>query len=98
MKLLIVTYVQIEQNIQQQKIHKMLTLKKVKSELCYNLRLHFRYLNQINVLTNQSLSYGVLAINRYYSFTGDYCKELHEGGWQKCAKMKKNDPNWKPDF
>ena len=27
-----------------------------------------------------------------------YCKELHEGGWQKCAKMKKNDPNWKPDF
>ena len=22
-----------------------------------------------------------------------YCKELHEGGWQKCAKMKKNDPN-----
>ena len=27
-----------------------------------------------------------------------YCKELHEGGWQKCAKMKKNDPNWKLDF
>ena len=27
-----------------------------------------------------------------------YCKEHHEGGWQKCEKMMKNEPNWKPDF
>ena len=27
-----------------------------------------------------------------------YCREFHEGGWRSCDRMKKNEPNWKPDF